>query len=83
MMKVSERVVRNYSDHSCACPELLGVREMTLGRGAILDKLICEPFRERLEVMKGDILSSSGTGEGAREIKRDELPGDANPLGME
>jgi len=70
----------------CPFPELLAVREMALGRGAMLDKFICDSFRER-EVMIDDwliILLSSGTGEGDRELYWDEVPEHPNlSSGME
>jgi len=53
----------------CPFPELLDARERALGRDAMLDKLIWEPFRDR-EVMIDDwpIILPSGMGEGDREM---------------
>jgi len=51
-------------------PELLDAREIAFGRGAMLDKLIWDPFRDRED--KTDDwpikLLSSGIGEGDREM---------------
>jgi len=54
----------------CPFPVLLDAREIAFGRGAMLDKLIWEPFRDR-EVMTDNwpiILLSAGIGEGDREM---------------